>query len=327
MTEPQDPQVRALIDELIGAAPAPPLLPDPHAVRSVRRARRTAVVAVALMCAMAVAATLVWVSRVGTHKPQIVIEQPTTSVPSTSVPSTTGDAAPLTRPIITTAGCIPISAYERHETVTLFAWPSTKRTVQVLADPTRGAAGPYAIVERFFVSTRSRGVGSFVDINGRRAEVYVGIYGQGAVEWTLADGSEGYIRTRGFDRAGLVSLARALRPRRVQSPVAGFDLASPAPSRLAILGETAGTVEGDSVSSMCRLPDGSTITVLALRGNPVFQYGTALDALPLPVIDQRDDTVVVVFGPKSAATTALTSVHNATPQQWGLLLRAHSGHA
>lgn len=230
-----------------------------------------------------------------------------------------------------------MEASASHGSAVLFAWPSPKRTVQAVADPARGAGGPYAIVERFFVHAAVRGLlGSAVDINGRRAGVYVGIYGQGAVEWILADGSEGYIRTRGFDRAGLVSLARALRPRRVQSPVAGFDLASPAPYRLAILGETAGTVEGDTVSSTCRRPDGSTLNVEALRGNPVFQYGVALDALPLPVVGQRGDTVLTVFGrsgmtitydatSKPAAPEVLTSVHNATPQQWALLLRAHTG--
>jgi hypothetical protein len=198
--------------------------------------------------------------------------------------------------------------------------------VQVLADPARGAAGPYAIVERFFANTRGYGAGSPIDINGRRAMVYVGVYGQGAVEWTLPDGSEGYIRTRGFGRAGLVALARALRPRPVQSPVAGFDLATHAPYRLAIVGETAGPVEGDILSSTCTRPDGSALTVTALRGNPVFQYGSALDALPLPVVGQRDDAVVVVVGPNAAATAALETIRNATPQQWAVLLRAHTGH-
>jgi hypothetical protein len=224
------------------------------------------------------------------------------------------------------AGCAPSSANASHESEALFAWPSPKRTVQVLADPARGAAGPYAIVERFFADTRGHGVGSPVDINGRQADVYVGVYGQGAVEWTLSDGSEGYIRTRGFDRAELVALARALRPRRVQLPVAGFDLSSPAPGRLAIVGETAGTVQGDALSSTCTRADGSTLTVSVLRGDPVYQYGAALDALPLPIVGQRDDAVVVVAGPNAAATAALSSIRNATRQQWAQLLGAHTRH-
>jgi hypothetical protein len=261
-----------------------------------------------------------------TTRPTSTPPAPSVGPSGSSVPGSVGKM-PLTRPIITIRGCTPSWARAGHTSAVLFARPSPKRTVQVIGDPARGAGGPYAIVERFFENARRYPVsGSTVDINGQRAWVYVGVYGQGAVEWTLADGTESYIRTRGFDRAGLVSLARALRPRRVQSPVAGFDLASPAPSRRVILGETAGTVEGDAVSSLCRQADGSTLTVSALRGNPVFQYGVALDALPLPDIGQRGDTVVIVFGPKPAATAALTSVHNATPQQWALLLRGYTGH-
>ncbi len=261
----------------------------------------------------------------GTTRPTSATAAPSGGTARSSAPPPVGNP-PLTRPIITLDGCTPSRASASHESEALFAWPSPKRTVQVLADPARGATGSYAIVERFFANTRGHGAGSPVDINGRQADVYVGVYGQGAVEWTLTDGSEGYIRTRGFDRPGLVALARALRPRRVQSLVAGFDLVAPAPDRLAIVGETAGAVQGDALSSTCTRADGSTLTVSALRGNPVYQYGAALDALPLPVVRQRGDAVVIVAGPNPAATAALTSVRNATPQQWAQLLRTDTRH-
>ena len=37
-----------------------------------------------------------------------------------------------------------------------------------------------------------------VDINDGTGHVLVGSYGQGEVDWTLADGSEGYLRSRGL---------------------------------------------------------------------------------------------------------------------------------
>ena len=37
-------------------------------------------------------------------------------------------------------------------------YKGTKRTVQVIADPARGAGGPYAIVERFFDAAPRRGL-------------------------------------------------------------------------------------------------------------------------------------------------------------------------
>ena len=88
MTEAQDPRVRALIDELLSAAPPRPPLPDEHAVRSVRRARRAVVLAVAFACVIVLVAGGVGIARRRTHKPRVVIEQPTTTS-SSSVPRTT----------------------------------------------------------------------------------------------------------------------------------------------------------------------------------------------------------------------------------------------
>jgi hypothetical protein len=232
--------------------------------------------------------------------------------------------ASLTRPVVTIAGCRPSSAAESHETVTLFAWASLRRTVQVVADPTRRASGPYAIVERFFDNIKGHGApGPTVVINGRPVRFYVGQYGQGAVDWILPDGSEGYVRTRGFNQAALVTLARALRPRPGTASVPGFDVASPARGRLAIVGETAGPLQGDNASFWCTRANGSRLMVSALRGNPVFQYGAALDALPLPLVAQRGDTVLVMYWPQLSEAAAFASVHNATPEQWALLLRGH----
>jgi len=159
------------------------------------------------------------------------------------------------------------------------------------------------------------------DINGRLAAVYVGRYGQGNVVWTLADGSEAYIRTRGFDKTQLATIARALRPRATGSPIPGFDVTRPAPLGLAVVGETAGPIRGTSQSSGGKLANGADVTVSALHGNTVFQYGVAMDWLPLPVVTKRGDAVVMIIGPPATALAAVRSVHNASAQQWAALLR------
>jgi len=205
----------------------------------------------------------------------------------------------------------------------LFSVPNPDRTVQVLANPARGIAGPYAIVERFFANARPIGAPSpaVVNINGRMASVYIGIYGQENVVWKLPDGSEVYIRARGFNRTDLVALARALRPRPTALSIPGLDVTRPAPYGLAVVGETAGPSDGTSESSGCTLPNGADLNVSALHGDIVFEYGAALDWVPLPVVAERSDTAVMVVGPAEAALTASRSVHNPGVRQWAALLR------
>ena len=247
---------------------------------------------------------------------------------STSAPGPTsglppaGERVPLTRPIIDMPGCLLTSAGEGSGTLTLFAWPSSRRTVQVLADPEHGVDRPYAIVERFFANTRNRAVReSAVYVNGRPAWVYVGQYGQGAVIWRLADGSVGNIRARGFDRAGLLAIARSLGARATSSPIPGFDVARSSPFGLALVGETAGAIRDAGVSSTCTLSNGVRVTVSVSRGVTVSRFGGPMDGLPLPVLSERDGAVVAVFSPDAAAARrASRSVHNATTKQWAALL-------
>jgi len=258
---------------------------------------------------------------------------PTTTVASTTMSTApversgsprSGNDGPLTRPIITMAGCTVSSAYEGSGSIsTLFAWPSSRRTVQVVADPVRGVAQPYAVVERFFANGEGHDMpGPLVDVNGRPASVYVGEYGQGAVKWTLADGSAGYIRARGFDRSGLVAIARALLPRTASSPIPGFDLARPAPFGLELVDGTAGPIRGTGVGSTCTLANGVQVTVSVLRGDKVSRYASPMDSLPLPVVTERGDAVVAIFSPETAAARrASRSVHNASAQQWAALLQ------
>jgi len=128
VTEPQDPRARALIDELLSASPPRPPLPDPHAVRSVRRARRAVVVAVLFACAMALIAGGVWLSRVGTRRRPIVIEQPTTTTSSPPGRTTSTTVAPSSR--ILPAGTAFIGL--DHDTGVVYALDVNGRALRTL---------------------------------------------------------------------------------------------------------------------------------------------------------------------------------------------------
>jgi hypothetical protein len=104
VTEPLDPEVRALITELVAAAPMPPPLPDEFAARSVRRARNRVVVAVALACAMTLLASGLWLATRGSHDRHVIIEHPSTSVPPTSVPSASTTAPRTSTSTAVTSG-------------------------------------------------------------------------------------------------------------------------------------------------------------------------------------------------------------------------------
>jgi hypothetical protein len=192
VTEPHDPRVRDLVDKLIGATPAAPALPDPHAVRSVRRARRNAVAAVAFASAMVVVASIVWLADRGTHKSQIKIEGPTNSVPtpSTSGPSTTIAAPPRGALPVGTAfvgldhntGVVYALDANGHALRTLFTvaveathhWPTitqlqlgpNQTTLWYAANPT-GVAPCSTITERNLVTgaTHGRYQGSWIALS------------------------------------------------------------------------------------------------------------------------------------------------------------------
>ncbi len=82
-----------------------------------------------------------------------------------------------------------------------------------------------------------------------------------------------------------------------------------------------GRLQGTSQSSGCTLASGADLRISALHGDAVFQFGVAMDWLPLPVVAQRGDAVVMIVGPAATAQAAMRSVHNASAQQWAALLR------
>jgi uncharacterized protein YoaH (UPF0181 family) len=252
----------------------------------------------------------------------------TTSTPTslaTSSPTTAPHSAdPLLRPVLNIAGCQPSSASQGHVEHQLFARRSSKPVpVQIVADTSRSMNDAYVVVERFFADTRAVDVGSNADVNGAKAQVFTAEYGQGSVTWLLPDGSEAYVRSRGFDADQLLTIARALTPRPADAAIAGFDISPDASSTLRIVAESADGVAGDYVGSACTFDDGTQARVSVLTGDLTFQYGTAMDWLPLPTIARRGDSLVsVTVLPGHDGQAALESVTNASVEEWSRLLAA-----
>lgn len=259
-----------------------------------------------------------------------------TTAPATSstIPAPTGIAA-ITRPLIALPGCATGYARESRPGTTdirLFSRSSSLPIVmQVIGDPSGSISKPYALIQRYFADQRLSGAANpdLADINGQRAMVIANpdrgsTEWKGSVQWLLADGSEVYIRSRGFDREQLVEIARSLLPRPADAPIAGFDLPSPAPFGLVILDETNEPLRyGGGVMSTCSLVGGGELRAARFSGSIVYRFGIALDWGTLPAVADVDgETSLRVSGPRPQADQALATLRQATPEQWSAMLTA-----
>lgn len=205
--------------------------------------------------------------------------------------------------------------------------------IQVIADGSAGAAGPFAVVLRYFEPTRPASVGTPTDINGNQVHISVVdpldasiSVGNGQAEWDLPDGSQGYLRSRGLDRADIESIVASLTPRASDQPVPGFDydVARTQPERLTLLAEgTNDDVFGSLYALQCvaHTDAGAVITrVVVVADEGVAPYAAAIDRhRPAWII--RDDEAVYIGGierPVGAdlPADALTTI---TSQQWQVL--------
>lgn len=225
------------------------------------------------------------------------------------VPPQAPDAAAieaLVRPSINLEGCTSPSGTSVDARVGLFIHiqPSV-HPVQLIADPVRGIAAPYAIVERHVDDVHTAGT-------ARPVRVFVGPYGQGEVNLLLDDGSELYVRARGFDAEQLAELAEGLMPRDAKHPVPGFDFRTPSGSALQLVDET-NDLRGTFTSLQCVLANGANLGLAVLDGSPVFQYAVALDWIPLPVVAEAGRRVISVIGPSREAHAAMNSLVESEP--------------
>ncbi|MCP4958309.1 MAG: hypothetical protein GY925_03460 [Actinomycetia bacterium] len=194
---------------------------------------------------------------------------------------------------------------------------------QLLAT-TRGPIGlRYAITQRFPAGQQPpvTGGSDTTVIAGQPVHLVVTDEGEGEARWLLPDGSEAYVRSRGLNGEELRGLVAALSPRPQSAPIAAFNLTDPDRTGFEIIDETA-NLHGDWIVTRCQFADGETVSVLLLRGDPVFQYGVALDRPTPPEITVRGDTVMISGAPPSQARAAVASLTDTDPEHWNTLLES-----
>lgn len=308
--------------------------------------RRLATVGAIGLTVVAAAAALVFLvlddERTGTLRP--IDTLPSTAatldstVPPTSVPELTGSSAPtsvrtttsattastpapagITRPVIAAAICEPVSAREAFtEGLTLFARPSTNPVpIQVIGDPVEGLLGPFAVVQRFFGDDRRPAGDEAVEVDGTVFRISLSENGNGAVEWDVGDGSLGYVRSSGLDRAALLGVIAALTPRPATSAVPGFDYSAAAEGRQLLHEQMNTDVSGEVGSSECDVAStGYRYRISAITGDAVFQYGGVIDR-PVPLeVGTRDSTLIVIDGVADPSAPTVGNVIDANPATW-----------
>jgi len=274
-----------------------------------------------------------------------ISEPPTTTEPApapttATVPTTTEQptVASIRRPIVDPAVCTPISATSGGQSglprdpgsslpVTLFARPSAFPVpIQIIAERVDGQAKPFALVQRY-VDRERQWISSdnTESING--IDIFLGTYdsGNGEAEWTLPDGSMGYLRSRGFDREQLVSILTQLTPRPADAPIPGFDYGTGGPDGLALVAEQLNTEPRDAsfAGSQCRVEStGYVYQVGATTGNVVYTYATVIDRPPPVDVGVVGDAVIVINGIDDPAAPRASDVLDADEEPWRQLLLA-----
>lgn len=259
----------------------------------------------------------------------VVVETSTTTVPEPSS---------ITRPIVDPAVCEPVSAADGSPSglprdvsstlpLTLFARPSELPIpIQIIAASVDGQAEPFALVQRYLDRDRQLvSPDSIVSING--IDTFVATYpnGNGEVEWTLDDGSTGYLRSRGLDRDRLVAIAGQLTPRPADAAIPGFDYGSQGPAGLALVAEAMNTDvrRGAFAGSQCRVAStGSVYRIGAFTGDPVLTYAAVIDRPPPVDVGVIGDAVIVISGISDPLAPTVGDVVDADEATWRRLLVA-----
>jgi hypothetical protein len=257
---------------------------------------------------------------------------PETTPPATTGPAPTGSTVPTTaagtpsagiiRPVVASGLCEPVVAREGvADGLALFARPSNNPIpIQIIGDPVDGPVGAFALVQRYFGDAYEIRAQETVDIDGVPVGVSVYDNGNGEVTWNLADGSQGYLRSRGLDREVLIEMVSALAPRPVSAPIPGFDYTTGGGdmTALELLHEQMSTeVTGRSAGSECQVAaTGYRYWISAVVGDPVFQYGGVIDR-PAPLeVGVRNGALVVIEGLADPTAPTVSDVINADPVAW-----------
>ena len=263
-----------------------------------------------------------------------VSERTDTEVPSSAIdaepgpPTSTGASAPITstvvtptpipvieRPMVAASVCAATSTRQfgiEDDTLYLFAISrEAPIPIQIIGDRSGGPAAPFALVERFFDPSSMRQAGG-------TAQVFAN--GNGEARWDLADGSQGYARSRGFDQATLEAIVQRLSPRAADAAIPGFDFADGlgATTGLMLLHERLNTHVTGHLSAMeCHDPQSDGVyRISSLRGDPVLVYAGVIDR-PVPLeVGFIDDTVIVIDGTADPAAPTVADVFDADVGSW-----------
>ena len=237
--------------------------------------------------------------NVETTPPIPRVVDPATSEPTTTEPTTVPVAPPpavaLTMPHLgydsrlcsqrTAAGSLEPITFE----LTPF-WRTDEPSIplQIIGDPELGAAGPFALVQRYF-HPGDRYLGGDAATYGN---------GNGSAVWELPDGSKGYLRSRGLTSDEIATIVEHLTPRPADASIPGFDYfadAAAPPATLLMHAEQ----NNDAVSLAgyritCTDPTtGFEYWASVYAGDPVAMHAAVIDRSPPLEVELRGDAVVV----------------------------------
>lgn len=160
--------------------------------------------------------------------------------------------------------------------------------LQIIGDPDLGAAGPFALVQRYF-HPGDRNLGGPVATYGN---------GNGSAVWELPDGSKGYLRSRGLTFDEIATIVDHLTPRAADAAIPGFDYYADGgvpPAALVMHAEQ----NNDAVSMAgyritCTDPTtGFDYWASVYGGDPVGVHTAVIDRTPPREVEIRGDAVVV----------------------------------
>lgn len=195
--------------------------------------------------------------------------------------------------------------------------------IQIIGNPAGGPAQPFAVLIRYF-ATANRGTGEIVTINGIAVGVSTFDNGNGQAQWTLSDGSNAYMRTRGLDKAAIVAIVRALIPRARTAPIPGFDYQPGETDTmgLTLIAETLNTdfVAGPAVDRFtCTTANGYIYRVDVLDGNPANIYLGVIDRSPPLHVANNGNGAVIISGLAAPTAPGIADVVNADQSIWDQL--------
>lgn len=325
---------------------------------SPRRSSWLAVAAVALVVVGGASLLMIASARevdapAGTHTATVPASSAVTDVASTasSVSPTSAPVPPSTStaaPAVVVPDDVPLVAFEEGTCESQHVawvepdgpspWYAFARgrvlgvPVQVIADRSEGAAGPFAVILRYFEPHRPAAGQTSTEIGGN--QVFVSVYdrldgsdgsGNGEAVWDLPDGSQGYLRSRGLDSDVIESIVADLRPRSNDHPIPGFDYQpdESRPEPLELVAEQTNDEVFSAIYALHCVADNSqhgwlVTPVVVVADQGVAPYGAAIDR-HRPAWITRDADAVYIGGIEPRADAPAEALTTISPADWRTL--------